>query len=303
MEDWKSNCLIIDSSHDAQNRMQGYAHSHGFGTLFCHSLSDCHFPSSEPDAVIIGEHVEFYLEEGIFSDVELLIRECQIPVLCHYSHTEKLIKRFDDVHCYHDEADVSHMMLSFVLSHARRRNIRESMINAVSGINQMAQGRFVFQSMEEAQALALLLASMAPHIKLLRLGLLELFINAVEHGNLEITQREKRQLRRDGEWLKEVEQRCHSKKYESRFVVLELRRQGNEINLTLTDQGRGFDWEQVSRNIKLKRNKSRSGRGLGIIQRSGLEKVKYLGAGNVVECSFPINSAWGEYGEDLMRGR
>ena len=51
-----------------------------------------------------------------------------------------------------------------------------------------------FQSLEEAEALAYYLGNICPEPERLRCGLVELFTNAIEHGNLEISYSDKTKL-------------------------------------------------------------------------------------------------------------
>ncbi|SCA56926.1 hypothetical protein MTBPR1_30296 [Candidatus Terasakiella magnetica] len=286
MESWKSNCLIVESDPERRKELRECVTMHGFGVMYCDSLASCPLPNDEPDAVIFGPGAEIGDDE--VNDVELLIRECQVPILCLPSQKAQLIERYEDVHAYFTLDDASHMVLSFVLSHLRRRNIREMMVNAVAGITQLTNGEFTFKSLEEAQALALLIASLAPEKKILRLGLMELFVNAIEHGNLGITHEEKIQLRNEGKWIEEVEKRQSDEKFRDLYASLKLKRDGDRLKLCLCDEGQGFDWKKVLQKSKEKINLTKSGRGIVIIQKAGLDDICYQGCGNIVEFSFKI---------------
>ncbi|WP_135076559.1 ATP-binding protein [Terasakiella sp. SH-1] len=292
MESWKSNCLVIESDPEARQKITNCVSVHGFGMVFCDGLKTCPPLEHEPDTIIFGPGA-IMSEDDDVSDMELLIRECQIPILCWPDQKAMLDERYEDVHSYHGCEDITHMVLSYVLSHARRRNIREMMLNAVEGISHLNSGEFVFKNFEEAQALARLLSSLSPDKKILRLGMMELFVNAIEHGNLEITHEEKIDLRNQGRWVEEIEKRQEDAVFRERCASLKLKRDNDRLYLRLEDEGQGFDWEKVMKAMQEKANLTKSGRGIVIVQKSGLENISYIGKGNIVECSFEITNKEG----------
>lgn len=68
-------------------------------------------------------------------------------------------------------------------------------------------GHFEIQTMDEGQQLATLLASVCPGPDKVAIGLWELMLNAIEHGNLGITYQEKARLIEMDKWYEEVERR------------------------------------------------------------------------------------------------
>ncbi len=72
-------------------------------------------------------------------------------------------------------------------------------------------------------------------------------INAVEHGNLEITYAEKSAFNEAGNWRDEVERRSRLPQYEKRLATAQFRRLPGRLEFEIRDQGRGFDWHRVSR--------------------------------------------------------
>jgi DNA-binding response OmpR family regulator len=105
----------------------------------------------------------------------------------------------------------------------------------------LRQGIFEYRRPEEATRLGAFLAKACPQPERVVTGLSELLINAVEHGNLEISYAEKSTLIRSGEWQNEVERRLTSETYAPRVARVELERTNREIVVTIRDQGAGFD--------------------------------------------------------------
>lgn len=113
------------------------------------------------------------------------------------------------------------------------------------------------------------------------IGLREIVVNAVEHGNLGISFDEKTELLANGSWQTEIERRLRDKKLRDRFATVELRLLGNIYRIAITDQGDGFDWRtyldpQTAPTALL------HGRGISLAIRAEFASLEYRGAGNQV---------------------
>lgn len=113
------------------------------------------------------------------------------------------------------------------------------------------------------------------------IGLRELVVNAVEHGNLGITFDEKTDLLTSGDWQAEIERRLAATGMRDRFATVELRLNDTSFRIDITDQGKGFDWRtyldpQTSPSATL------HGRGLPLAMEAGYSSVEYRGNGNHV---------------------
>ena len=108
----------------------------------------------------------------------------------------------------------------------------------------MCEGKFTFKSLSDARNLASLLATACPEPDSVMLGLTELMINAVEHGNLGITYKDKSALNVEGEWENEVARRLELPLYKDKNVTIEFSRNDNKITFLIVDQGNGFDWNK-----------------------------------------------------------
>ena len=71
----------------------------------------------------------------------------------------------------------------------------------------MREGAFTFKTLHSARDLATVLANACPDPRRVVIGLTELLVNAVEHGNLEISYAEKGLLQDQGQWETEVARR------------------------------------------------------------------------------------------------
>src|SRR5690349_9117876 len=123
-----------------------------------------------------------------------------------------------------------------------RRELQLRTAGYLESFGMMQRGTFRFRTLDEAARLATLLSQMCGEPTAGILGLAELLINAVEHGNLAISYKEKSQLKREDSWQKEIERRLQLPEYKERKVLVEVERVPPNIQFTITDEGAGFDW-------------------------------------------------------------
>jgi YesN/AraC family two-component response regulator len=89
----------------------------------------------------------------------------------------------------------------------RYRAVKEQAATTTRTLTMLQEGRFEFRTLEQARDLATLLAGASGIGDRLVVGLSELLINAVEHGNLGIDYATKPRLNTAGTWLEEVGRR------------------------------------------------------------------------------------------------
>lgn len=290
MNEKQNSCLILGKQEITTARLSGFVRGLGYIVQRGEGFLEPVTFSEEPDLVLLGESLIIPDNPEILSDLELYVRECQIPVLAPKKYKNTLLKKFDEVHIYTDLEMAQDMIEILIAGQSRRRQVRDKMVQAVAGIKQLEEGCFGFKSLLEAQALAVLLSAIAPEKKSLRLGLTELFINSVEHGNLRINAAEKILLRNEGRWLEEVERRLQNPEFADKEAQLFFKRRDGRVHLRLEDDGEGFEWQNhLAKDVKAAGN-NKAGRGIFIIKRAGLEDLIYLGKGNIVECSFDVSS-------------
>jgi CheY-like chemotaxis protein/anti-sigma regulatory factor (Ser/Thr protein kinase) len=141
--------------------------------------------------------------------------------------------------------------------------------------------KFRFCTLEEARNLAALCAYSLKDAAQTAMGLAELMINAVEHGNLGVTYTEKSQLLQAGRWREEIEARLKEPRYRNRFASLRLERHADHVEFEVSDMGQGFDWRAFL-DVDPSRAMDLHGRGIAIARRACFDSVEYRGCGNVV---------------------
>ena len=153
----------------------------------------------------------------------------------------------------------------------------------VKTIGCLQQGRFQVQTIEEAYDLAILIAQACPNPEKVAFGLNELIVNGVEHGNLQIGYEEKTKLQETDQWEEEIVRRQISPEHAHKFVEVTFERHPDRIQLTVTDQGLGFDWSDYQE-IKPERLLESHGRGIAMAKALSFDHLEYVGTGNRVFC-------------------
>lgn len=147
---------------------------------------------------------------------------------------------------------------------------------------------FEFSTLSEARALAIRLAQRCPEPELAAMGLTELFINAIEHGNLGISYQEKSALRLAGNWEREVMRRLALAENSERKVRVEVNVEEDALLFTVKDCGSGFDWQSYLA-IDPERAYDPNGRGIAMARQLSFTRLEYHGCGNIAVATISLN--------------
>jgi len=143
------------------------------------------------------------------------------------------------------------------------------------------QASFEVTTLNHARDLASLLSHAFPEPATVITGLTELIINAIEHGNLNITYDEKSALNENGNWEQEVSRRLSLAENANKTTKVNFNSTKHFIEITITDQGDGFDW-QTYMDFDPKRIMDNHGRGIAVANKISFSEVIYSGNGNTV---------------------
>jgi len=141
--------------------------------------------------------------------------------------------------------------------------------------------KFDFKTLEDARSIASLLSNACPEPESIVMGLTELMINAIEHGNLGITYDEKSKLNEEGNWVKEVNSRLALDNNKDKVATVCFERDSKKIDITIIDQGGGFD-NMAYMDFDPNRVMDNHGRGIAIANNLSFSSVEYKGNGNEV---------------------
>ncbi|MCK4709665.1 MAG: response regulator, partial [Gammaproteobacteria bacterium] len=213
---------------------------------------------------------------------------CRLPVIMQTAKTgkESMLEGLNAGAYYYLAKPYDQQTLVAIVSTAIRDyqqyiEIQNSLKQTSQSLVLMDKGKFSFKSIDDGRNLAALLANACPNPDAVMLGLTELMINAVEHGNLGINYDEKSKLNAEGDWENEVERRLELPLYKDKIVTIEFSRGKNDITFLIIDQGAGFDWNQYME-ICPSRAFDSHGRGIAMANSISFSQVEYLDIGNKV---------------------
>lgn len=170
-----------------------------------------------------------------------------------------------------------------VRDHHEYLDLQERIRHAEGIMQHLVRGEFSFRTRSEAMELAALVAHAAPNPARVVLGLTELMLNAVEHGNLAITYEEKSRLIAADALTDEVEKRLTDASYRSRMARLFLTRMNDAVEFVVQDEGNGFNWQPFLE-MAPERAFDTHGRGIAMSRLLSFDHIQYRGRGNEVVC-------------------
>jgi len=161
------------------------------------------------------------------------------------------------------------------------RHLRERLERGLRCLTLIRDASFSIQTVEEARDLGMVLANACPDPMSTVIGLTEILVNAVEHGNLGITYEEKSALNADGKWESEIARRLSLPENAGKKVDVQMTRENGCVRFTIRDEGPGFDWRRFI-DIDPQRAFDNHGRGIVIARQLSFDSLEYRGCGNEV---------------------
>jgi CheY-like chemotaxis protein len=179
-------------------------------------------------------------------------------------------------------ADVLRMVIRTAASDSTEiRRLQSQLDRGFKALALAQSAVFSFRTIDEARDLGSVLARSCPDPEAAVIGLTELLVNAVEHGNLGITYDEKTELRTHMRWEAEVQMRLSMPQYRGRCAEVRFERGGAEVRFTIRDCGDGFDWWRYF-DIDPARAFDTHGRGILMARHFTFDSLEYRGCGNEV---------------------
>ncbi len=177
------------------------------------------------------------------------------------------------------------LLRSVIESALRERRQKQALIGELSrhgaALKAMRSCQIAVKTMSEAEDTACFLASCFPDPERVVSGLMELLVNAVEHGNLGITYEEKHRLLAENSWRSELDRRAALPENLGKQVdvIYQSKEEGQVIQIT--DAGNGFDWKRYW-HINPSRATSSHGRGIARARLMAFDVLAYNERGNQV---------------------
>lgn len=170
------------------------------------------------------------------------------------------------------------------------RQLRAELCKLTQSFQCVRQADFYFKTRQQAQGLSILVAGLTADAEESVVGLFELMINAIEHGNLGITYDEKTELINQNNLIEEVDRRLNMPAFADKYVALSLSVSDTEVQVTIKDMGQGFDFEQYL-TFSIERALDNHGRGIMMANNAGFNHLEYRDGGREVYCIIPKASS------------
>jgi CheY-like chemotaxis protein len=174
-----------------------------------------------------------------------------------------------------------------VYDRRQAQDLRREMTDRFNLVSLANQATFRLRTVAEARGLAAALARACPKPETAAVGLVELMVNGIEHGNLGISYDDKTRLCLDGAWPEEVERRLTLPENRDKHIEVGFARESDRIAFTIRDQGPGFDWERYLE-IDPRRILHCHGRGIALAKANAFSDLRYQAPGNVVVATIAL---------------
>ncbi|MBF0384188.1 MAG: response regulator [Magnetococcales bacterium] len=173
------------------------------------------------------------------------------------------------------------VIASALAEYTTRQLLQKEVRKTTSTLGMLEMCQFRFRTLDEVHDLAVFLAKVCPASENVVIGLTELMINAVEHGNLGLSYEDKSRLDMERQWTREIERRLTIPEFREKSATILFKRDAEKISFLIQDQGKGFDWETYMQ-IDPERAFDSHGRGIAMANLLSFDKLQYLGSGNKV---------------------
>ncbi len=150
-----------------------------------------------------------------------------------------------------------------------------------SSVKLLKTANFQFRSLEDVRAVSSLLACACDEPDKVAMGLSELMINAIEHGNLHIGYEEKSRLRKQDMWESEIAKRLELPENTDIYASIDVSSNSDCVTYTIMDQGNGFEWDEFME-FNTTRVMHNHGRGIAMANELYFSSLRYEGDGNIV---------------------
>jgi DNA-binding response OmpR family regulator len=170
------------------------------------------------------------------------------------------------------------------------RGLRNAAVQFNTGRQLLTAAQFELSTLEEARSLATHIAQYFPRPPRVVSGIVEILVNAIEHGNLGLGYADKSELLKNAAWESEVERRLELPEYRDKRARAYLRLLHDRTVLTVTDEGAGFDWRPFLE-IQPERVFDLHGRGIAMSRLMNFDKLEFVGNGNEVVLTVFTQSA------------
>jgi len=170
-----------------------------------------------------------------------------------------------------------------------RHELSRQLHQHVNSLQFLDQAEFSIRTIQEAGQLASFIAQACPNPDQAVIGISELLVNGVEHGNLGLSYAEKTRFKQEDNWQAEIERRAALPENCDKFVSLSFQRCDGRITLRICDQGKGFNWQKFLE-MDPERAFDPNGRGIALARMLSFSGISYEGCGNIAVATIDQSS-------------
>lgn len=173
-----------------------------------------------------------------------------------------------------------------------RDALRQKLNQHIDSLQFLNSGEFTIRTVDEAGQLASFIAQACPDPDMAVVGISELLINGIEHGNLGLSYAEKSMLKREDSWRAEIDRRSLLPENQRKSVRVSFLRQAEQIVLRVADQGQGFNWRAFLE-MDPQRAFDPNGRGIALARMLSFNNICYEGCGNTAVATITCRATTG----------
>ena len=291
----KKQLLIVGCNTERQAQLQTALNKEIYLLTFCATLSQAilkvnNSPIVQYDVFLIDESA---LNEDEFAKLKSF-RESSyfglIPLILQVNNPQSdAIQKGIDIGMYFyltspfNSELLNKAILSATQDPSNHQEISRRLANFDIAHPLLQKAVFHIQTVAEAHAIASVLAYMTPDQKRTAIGLFELILNSIEHGNLGIGYKLKSQLIKNSKLQIEITRRLSLEENRDKFVTVTLERKTDFFEFTISDNGAGFNYTNFL-DFEEDRATDSHGRGIMIANRLSFDFLEYRDSGSTVIC-------------------
>lgn len=178
---------------------------------------------------------------------------------------------------------------------------KEDLHKGMGALRHMLTGEFRIRSIRESHELAPLLANACPDPERVLTGIMEILNNAIEHGNLGISYQEKSELHDNDKLMEEIFRRLDTPEFKDKFVKITFEKNDHHIEIRVSDQGKGFDWQRYLSVEAMTKNAFKThGRGIFMARKLSFDDLSYADEGRTAVIRIDLSNKKGNLLTDFQ---
>lgn len=288
--------LVVDDSLSVRMVLQSLLESMGLEVVLAEDGLQCLdiLQHDTPDAILLDILMPGMNGFEVLRRIKNQPKLEYIPVIMQTAmdDTESIKRGIDEGAFYYLTKPVQVELLRSIVGAAlsdfrEKKALREQIIESENPFGMMVEGIFRFRTLTESEYLSVRIANASPSPKKIAV-INELIINAIEHGNLDITYDEKTEYIDNGTWHSEIKRRLALPEHANKNVEVKIKKYPDKMTVLITDQGHGFDFEKY---LELDESRIMDNHGRGIVMTIICLDLQYLGTGNKVMVTIPFGKS------------